>query len=98
MDKEWELHPSGNWVNKLWIVLDVASGKKSVEHKVEWVFDQGLTDRDISLRMLDKEEPWRTPKAMLPPIEKVSDLPPDPQVRWDFWEKRGERPSLAGKS
>jgi hypothetical protein len=97
MDKEWELHASGNWVNKLWIVLDVASGKKSVENKLEWEFDQGLSEADVSLRMLDKDDPWRAPKVLLPPIEKASDLPPDPQVRWDFWQKRGERPVLAGK-
>jgi hypothetical protein len=97
MDKEWELHGSGYWVNKLWIVLDVASGQKSVEEKTEWAFDQGFSDADISLRMLDKEEPWRRPKVFLPAIEKASALPPDPQVRWDFWKKRGETLRLAGK-
>ena len=97
MDKEWELLSSGWWVNKRWIVLDVASGMKSVEDKTEWAFDQGLSEADISLRMLDKDDPWRTPKVNLPPVEKISDLPADPQVRWDFWARSGQRPLLAGK-
>jgi hypothetical protein len=98
MDKEWELHPSGYWVIKRWIVVDVDSGKKSVEDRTEWAIDQGLGDVEFSLRMLEKEDPWKVPTASPPPpFEKISDFPPDPQVHWDFWEKNGGRPLVAGK-
>jgi hypothetical protein len=97
MDKEWELHLSGYWLNTRWIVADPATGNQSLEERLEWLIDQGLTDADFSTRALEREEPWRRSTISPPPIERISDFPPAPEVRWTFWEKKGERPKVVGR-
>jgi hypothetical protein len=97
MDKDWELHSSGYWINASWSVVDLASGKRSLEERLEWLIDRGLTDADVSQRALEREESWRKPTATPHPIEKISAFPPAPKVRWEFWQKKGEKPLTVGK-
>lgn len=95
MDKEWvQVKPWNYWETKTWYMVDLSSRSKTFEQHYEWIFDQGLTEEDFSIKTLMRDHPWRLPKNPPPFIEKVSDFPSDPQVRWEFWNRLGIKPDV----
>lgn len=95
MDKEWvQIKPWNYWVINTWYTVDLSIRSKTLEQNYEWIFDQGLTEKDFSKKVMMNDNPWREPKNPLPLIEKVSDFPPDPHARWEFWEKLGIKPEV----
>ena len=98
MDKEWVQVPPWNyWGRKNWDVIDLSTNSRTIEYDYDWMFDKGFTEKDFSQAVLEDERPWREAKNPLPPIEKPSDLPKPPEVRAEFWSKRGITPIIFGK-
>jgi len=95
MDKEWiQVKPWNYWEIKTWYMVDLSTKSKTFEQHYGWIFDQGLTENDFSTKILMNDRPWRLPKNPPPFIEKPSDFPPEPKVRWKFWDSLGVRPEV----
>ncbi len=98
MDKEWDqVLPWNYWARKRWDVMDLSTNSRTVEYIYDWKFDNGLTDKEFSKKLLVNERPWRKAKNPPPPIEKSSDLPEPPKVKLDFWKTMETTPIVFGK-
>jgi len=92
-DKEWKQIPPWNyWVIKEWNAIDLASKSRTLYQTHDWLFDQELKERDFQAELMSAEDVWRTPKEHLQEVAKPSDLPPKPEIRWEFWSKIGVKP------
>lgn len=94
-DKKWEqIKPWNYWVIKEWNIMDLSSKSRTIQRSHDWIFDQGYEEKDFSLKLLTAEKLWRQPKDSLPFMEKASELPPEPKVRREFWNKIGVKPVM----
>lgn len=96
--RQWQQVPSGNyWARTEGNFYNLRTGSRTILQQYGWVFDQGVADEGFFMpREMQKQYHWRHPqRGTIPPIQRLEDLPPQPQVRWSFWEKLGPRPALA---
>lgn len=93
-DKGWEqVAPWGYWAKRYDYWTDLLSGQSSVVEYFDWRFDLGFKDEEFTESALIKGfGPWREPQRPLLPIKDLSELPPKPQVRWELWQARKDRP------
>lgn len=96
-DKAWEeALPWGYWARWYDYWTDLLSGQATVLEYFEWRFDQGFKDEEFAESALLKGVPlWREPKRPLLPVKDLSELPPRPQVRQEFWQAQKVRPLAA---
>jgi hypothetical protein len=45
--------------------------------------------------MLGRFNPWLEVDGVLPPINSYVDLPPEPEISWEFWKKMGIKIEVA---
>lgn len=96
LDKKWEqVKPWSYWVRKEVSVINLKSQDRTLSQTTGWIFDQGLSDDFFYVGSLNKPNIWREIKDPFPSVRKVSDLPPSPQVRGEFWQKMGMKPEPA---
>lgn len=93
-DFEWKQFPPQNyWAKTLWNVMTLSSRHRSIWQYFDYIFDQGLTKKDFSRKILGNPILWRQVKV--PPQPKgSSDLAPEPEIRWEFWEKIKVKPEI----
>lgn len=95
-NKDWQqVKPWNYWALREWDAIDLVTGNRTLYQLKEWVFDQGYTDEDFKLVLLEKEEIWKEPKEPLPPIKNLSDLPSLPNIRMEFWDRMGIKPEVS---
>lgn len=94
-DKDWQqVKPWNYWALREWNAIDLVTGGRTLYQLNEWVFDQGYTDEDFKLTLLEKEEIWKNPKETFLPIKNLSNLSPPPDIRREFWDKIGVKPGI----
>jgi len=87
IDKAWiKVEPSGNWIRATWNCVNLVTNNRLVRQNFNWEFDQGFDDGDFLPASMAKEHFWKKPSRLLP-VKEISDLPPLPKVRQEFWEK-----------
>ena len=85
MDKLWvQTRPLNYWVRSQWNCADPRTGRRIVRRSYDWRFEQQCDDGEFLPATMGKEYFW-TKARNLPPVRHISDLPPEPQVRWEFW-------------
>lgn len=96
IDKEWDrIKPWDYWSITRWNIIDLNIKTRSIFQPLEQVFDQGFKDEEFTLNQIQKPLTfWRNVNKPLPKYEKPEDFPPEPRVRWEFWEKLGVKPEL----
>ncbi len=95
-DKKWERMPSGHFVYSQWNAINLKTKARSIIQFHNWRLDSGLKEEDFDPVKMTEEKMWRKPKDIPPYIEKPSDLPPKPEIRWEFWNKIGAKPKPCG--
>jgi len=92
-DTDWyRVKPGNHWVPRQTNVVKLPKHERTVHQTPAWIVDQGLTEEDLSYRVLERERPWREVDIQLKPIRRLSDFPPEPKIRWEFWNKIGIKP------
>ena len=90
MDWEWEqLKPSKHWVYTSWNVISLKSKGRSLIQMFDYDVDSGRKEKEFDAIRMTEEKFWKKCANKPPPINKLSDLPPAPEVRGEFWEKLG---------
>lgn len=90
IDKDWhQVKPWNYWVRWQQNYLNVRTRHRTLYRIFDFIFDQGFKDEEFSRKELEKEYIWRKPKEPLSPDKILSDLPPEPQVRKEFWSQLG---------
>ena len=85
MDKLWEqIKPLNYWVISQWNGIDLVTKRRVVRRNYDWRFEQRFDDGEFLPATMGKEYFWREARN-LPPVRHISDLPPEPQVRREFW-------------
>lgn len=84
IDKLWEqIKPSNYWVRSQWNCICLVTNRRIVRQSYDWRFDQHFDDGEFLPAAMGKEYLWRKSRK-LQPVRHISDLPPKPQVRWEF--------------
>ncbi len=87
MDKLWvQTKPLNYWVRAQWNCADLVTKRRIVIRSYDWRFEQRFDDGEFLPATMGKEYFWRKARD-LPPVKHISDLPPEPQIRWEFWNK-----------
>lgn len=88
IDKDWvQIKPWNYWVVQFWDTYNILTKYRTFIINYDWLFDQGFSEREFSQRVLPKESLWRRSKNPPISVNSVSDLPPIPKVKVDFWEE-----------
>jgi hypothetical protein len=86
-DKIWtQVKPSGYWVFDTVYHHNLQTKARSLVKIYDQIIDAGLEESEFDPMKLTEERIWRKP----PPrayIKDISELPPLPEIRKDFWEK-----------
>lgn len=92
IDKDWQqIKPWNYWVSWQWNVISLGSKHRTLYQSYDWIFDQGFGDDQFSRDALRREKVWREAKRP-PRVRDVSELPPEPKIRWEFWNRIGVKP------
>lgn len=97
IDKDWiQVKPWNYWAWSQWNSKTLSTNVRTIYQWYDWIFDQGFSKRWFSQGQLRKEFIWR--KAKNPPLyfKKASDFPPEPQIRWAFWNSNGAKITVVG--
>lgn len=95
IDNHWvQISPWNYWVRKDRYFYNLATQARSLIQSFEWIFDQGIDEALFNPMALHFNLIWREPKNSIPPIKDLSQFPPPPSVRWEFWRKWGEKPEV----
>ena len=95
MDWEWEqLKPSNHWVYTSWNVINLKSKGRSLIQMFDYDVDAGRKEKEFDAIRMTEEKVWMKCEHCPPPIKKISDFPPEPQIRWEFWDKMGIKPEV----
>ena len=96
MDWKWEqLKPSNHWVYTSWNVTNLKSKGRSLVQMFNHDLDSGRKEKEFDAIRMTEEKFWMKCEDWPPPIKKISDFPPEPRIRWEFWEKMGIKPEVA---
>ncbi|MBI2875780.1 MAG: outer membrane lipoprotein-sorting protein [Candidatus Tectomicrobia bacterium] len=96
IDKDWiQVKPWGYWAWSQWNSRTLDTRVRTIYQWYDWIFDQGFGKRWYSQGQLRKEFIWRKPKSPLPYFKGVAELPPEPQIRWEFWNTLGVKIATA---
>lgn len=91
IEKLWgQLKPWNYWAILQWNCIDPLTGRRIVRDNYDCKFDCGFKEGDFLPATMGKENFWRQPETFLPSVQRVADLPPEPAVRLEFWEKLQE--------
>lgn len=95
-DKDWfQLRPSNYWVVRETNVVKLPLHARTIHQTPEWFVNLGLKEEDFSERVLKAEKIWRKWSVSLPPLKQLSDLPPEPKIRGEFWNRIGIKPEVS---
>ena len=86
-DKKWKKLPaSGHLVFSIWDYYNLKNKNRSFLTFDNYIIDSGLKERDFDPVKMTEEKIWR--KISNPPqiLKKLSDFPPKPEVRQEFWK------------
>ena len=100
VDKEWEqLKPSNWWVYRQWDVVNLGTQARTIAQFSDWLIDKEYKAENWEPSKMLEEHIWRNPnpKNLPPIIKEVSDLPPQPEIRGEFWNKIGMKPSVKSR-
>ena len=98
-DKKWIRLPEkeGNWwLTEEFNIINLNNGVRSIIGLYDQIIDAGRPEVWWEFRKMTEEHVWRKvdPKKLPPVIKKVEDLPPAPEVRLEFWNKIGVKPTV----
>ena len=86
IDILWEqIEPTNYRVRSIWNCVNFVTKRRIVRNSYNWRIDPGFDDGEFLPAAMGKEYIWKKPPE-IPAIEDVSDLPPPPVVRTQFWE------------
>ncbi len=86
IDKRWDqLTPSNHWVYSTLDVVNPANEARTIWYFFNWKIDSGYKEQDFDAIRMSEEKIWKKCKPAPPAINKLSDLPPAPKVRQEFW-------------
>lgn len=89
-DMDWyQLRPGNHWVPRQTNGVKLPGHERTIHDILDWIVDHGFTEDDMSSRLIERESPWRKVKLPLKSINSLSDFPPEPKIRWEFWNKIG---------
>jgi hypothetical protein len=96
VDNEWQqVKPWDYWTRAYKYCTDFDSRVKSLYQLYSWKFDQGFPDSIFTPMEMSKEKFRRTIKSPPISVKHLSDFPPEPSIRWEFWNKIGIKPLVA---
>ncbi|MDY6861975.1 MAG: outer membrane lipoprotein-sorting protein [Thermodesulfobacteriota bacterium] len=96
MDWEWEqLKPSKHWVYTSWNIINLKSKGRSLIQMFNYELDSDREEREFDAIRMTEEKIWKKCEHGPPPIKKLSDFPPEPRIRWEFWNKIGIKPKMS---
>jgi len=86
-DKEWKkLQGSGHWVTSLWDYYNFKNKNRSFLQFDNWLIDSGLKESSFDPVRMTEEKIWRKISNPPPVLKELSDFPPNPEVRQEFWQ------------
>lgn len=92
-DKKWvKVKPWDYWFMKELDGLDLKEDSRCLEETFDHAFNLGFEDRIFSLEHLGTELEVKIPSDLSPPINDLSQFPPKPKLREEFWSKIGVKP------
>ena len=90
MDWEWkQLKPSKHWVYTSWNIVNLKTKGRSLFQMFDYELDLGRKEREFDAIRMTEEKIWKKCGKGPPPVKNLSDFPPVPEVRREFWNKRG---------
>jgi len=93
IDRSWDrLAPSNYWVYSKWDAVNLTNDARTFWYLFNWKIDSGYKEADFDAIKMQEEKIWKECEPAPPSINKLSDLPPKPEIRWEFWNKIGAKP------